>query len=196
MSTTTVTTIPVATSRGSVDVELHWQGAALAVHKPVLKDGIKPKRGHWSITHIASGHSVGTFEGPARSAVKLASLWDHAFSELDPQVSRSWPLARQWVAQLRKQQPIAGPDPALAAPPTKPENDGLPASIHLAKSARRRYRQDEHGTWQIQWRGTWWNAPTDPELDFWTIDSICESPDGRSLEPDHPESWLSILRLV
>jgi hypothetical protein len=28
------------------------------------------------------------------------------------------------------------------------------------------------------------------------MDSCCETPDGRTVEPDHPESWLSILNLI
>jgi len=31
------------------------------------------------------------------------------------------------------------------------------------------------------------------ELEFWMFDSVCETPDGDIVEPDHPDSWLALL---
>jgi hypothetical protein len=38
--------------------------------------------------------------------------------------------------------------------------------------------------------------PTMAELEHWTLDSVCETPDGRTVEPDAPDAWLRLLALV
>ncbi|MEZ5325905.1 MAG: hypothetical protein R3F19_12695 [Verrucomicrobiales bacterium] len=48
----------------------------------------------------------------------------------------------------------------------------------------------------ITWRGDDYALPTEAEIEFWTLDSVCETPDGDIVEPDHPDSWLSLLGLV
>jgi hypothetical protein len=34
------------------------------------------------------------------------------------------------------------------------------------------------------------------QLEAWVLDSVCETPEGDIVEPDHPDSWLSLLRLI
>jgi hypothetical protein len=53
------------------------------------------------------------------------------------------------------------------------------------------------GGWPwVRWRGQWWPAPTVGEVHAWALDSVAETPDGRNVEPDDPESWPSLLGLV
>jgi len=48
----------------------------------------------------------------------------------------------------------------------------------------------------IDFRGTTYETPSMDELEEWVFDSVCETPDGRTVEPDHPDSWLSLLGLI
>lgn len=48
----------------------------------------------------------------------------------------------------------------------------------------------------ITWHGDEYEAPSEEAIDFWALDSVCETPDGDIVEPDHPDSWLSLLGLV
>lgn len=42
----------------------------------------------------------------------------------------------------------------------------------------------------------WVEVPSTDELADMTCDSICESVDGETVEPDHPRSWLRVLGLI
>ena len=48
----------------------------------------------------------------------------------------------------------------------------------------------------IVWRGKVCDVPSLDELEEWAYDSGCETPDGDWVEPDHPDSWLRILRII
>ncbi len=47
----------------------------------------------------------------------------------------------------------------------------------------------------INWKGDDYETPSEDALEFWIVDSVCETPDGDIVEPDHPDSWLSLLGL-
>ncbi|WP_322075532.1 hypothetical protein [Burkholderia cenocepacia] len=49
---------------------------------------------------------------------------------------------------------------------------------------------------QITWKGRQYEVPSNSEIEQWVFDSVCETPDGDTVEPDHPNSWLSILGLI
>lgn len=44
--------------------------------------------------------------------------------------------------------------------------------------------------------GRWFDVPSIAQMMEWALDSVVESPDGSRVEPDAPESWLSLLGLV
>lgn len=44
--------------------------------------------------------------------------------------------------------------------------------------------------------GAWHDVPTLAEVGEWTLDSVCPTPTGETVEPDHPDSWLCLLGLV
>lgn len=48
----------------------------------------------------------------------------------------------------------------------------------------------------ITWRGDEYPTPEMGELEEMVFDSVCETPDGQTVEPDHPDSWLSLLGLI
>lgn len=49
---------------------------------------------------------------------------------------------------------------------------------------------------KITWRGMEYDVPSLDELGEYVIDSVCPTPDGDEVEPDHPDSWLSLLGLI
>lgn len=42
----------------------------------------------------------------------------------------------------------------------------------------------------------WHDVPSIAQCMEWTFDGVCETPDGSRVEPDAPESWLSLLGIV
>jgi hypothetical protein len=48
----------------------------------------------------------------------------------------------------------------------------------------------------LTWHGQDYPVPEMDQLEAWVLDSVCETPEGDIVEPDHPDSWLSLLRLI
>jgi len=42
----------------------------------------------------------------------------------------------------------------------------------------------------------WYDIPSNEDIEEWAFDSICFTPADDEVEPDHPDSWLSILGLI
>lgn len=42
----------------------------------------------------------------------------------------------------------------------------------------------------------WYEVPTMEDIEEWTFDSCCLSPASDDVEPDHPDSWLSLLGII
>jgi hypothetical protein len=42
----------------------------------------------------------------------------------------------------------------------------------------------------------WYDVPTLEDIEEYTFDSVCFTPAGELVEPDAPDSWLSILGLI
>ena len=53
------------------------------------------------------------------------------------------------------------------------------------------------GGWPwIRWAGRWWPVPTVGEVHAMALDSVAETPDGRTVETDAPGSWPRLLGVV
>ncbi len=48
----------------------------------------------------------------------------------------------------------------------------------------------------ITFKGHTYPVPSMEQIGEWVIDSVCETPEGDCVEPDHPDSWLSLLHLI
>lgn len=48
----------------------------------------------------------------------------------------------------------------------------------------------------IIWKGNEYEVPDMAEIENFVFDSVCETPDGEIVEPDHPDSWLSLIGLI
>ena len=49
---------------------------------------------------------------------------------------------------------------------------------------------------RLLWRGVWIDVPTIAECMEWSHDGVAETPDGSRVEPDAPNSWLSLLGII
>ena len=47
----------------------------------------------------------------------------------------------------------------------------------------------------LVWRGRVYDTPDLAQLQHWVFEDVCETPEGDIVEPDHPDSWLSLLGL-
>jgi len=187
-----VATISINTNNGPLEVPAKWLGQHLAVTPPVKAGAPVKTRGQWVITHAATGFSCGTVLCNLKAATQLARLWDARFGLIStPADVKGWPHAKDWGNALQ-----AINCPWRTAQFTD-EDDAGSTETALVLAARAGIPIDQAGAApRVFWRGQWWLPPTDGMLESWTFDSVCETPDGRTVEPDHPEAWLSILRLV
>ena len=58
------------------------------------------------------------------------------------------------------------------------------------------FHSKAQGCLVLRWKGEDVPIPIMSDFMVWTLDSICPTPDGDPVEPDHPESWLSLVGLV
>jgi hypothetical protein len=205
--------ITVQTAAGPRDIAAVWVGDNLAVHRPPLRDGAKPAPKQWAITHTASGLSMGApLCARKDSAVALARLWDSAAGEIDARNPRGWRFLQTWqldvaAAENRRIAPLEGPvlpdnpgpqDVAAAiaaaldsayAPAGDEAADQFPAHETVAADL---LRTGADGV-EMFWRGRWWPVPTFEEVEAWALDSLAETPDGRTVEPDARDSWTRLL---
>ena len=49
---------------------------------------------------------------------------------------------------------------------------------------------------EITWKGQSYSVPSLGELETMMLGDTAEAPDGTEVEPDHPDSWLSLLRIM
>jgi len=64
--------------------------------------------------------------------------------------------------------------------------------------------RDKQGVLRCYWKPQcteeelegWYDVPTNEEIEEWSFDSVCFTPGDDEVEPDHPDSWLSILGLI
>jgi len=68
--------------------------------------------------------------------------------------------------------------------------------------------RDKHGVLQLYWRPQcldetesealqgWYEIPSNEDIEEWSFDSVCFTPGDDEVEPDHPDSWLSLLGLI
>lgn len=58
-------------------------------------------------------------------------------------------------------------------------------------------RAGDDGWPEVRFRGEWHPVPTYGDIEDWICDhGSCQTPDGSSVEPDDPNSWLSLLGLI
>ena len=184
-------TVRIITGSGFQFVPAKWIGQTIAITTPFDHDASTgPNRGHWIVSHVASGFSAGSLLTTLKQATSIAKEWDQKFASIDATNARGWEHCKAWGAVL------TAVNTGRRAPVATPADDGRGTDTAMLLAAEAGIAVQCEPVAKIQWRGKFWPAPTDSELDAWTFDSVAETPDGRTVEPDAPDSWLRILRLV
>jgi len=49
---------------------------------------------------------------------------------------------------------------------------------------------------RLWFRNAWHDVPTIAQLMEWTLDGVAETPDGSRVEPDAPDSWITLLGVI
>jgi hypothetical protein len=217
--------ITVQTSTGGPrQVPTKWAGQWLAVHRPVRRDGLSTAPALWTLTLRPLGLSGGELAAPLPAVVAFARLWDTAAARWDDVTTAADATAWQWrdrfrddVDRVRRGRPPIGP---RALTPTEAiESAGTAAEVAAAVAAAMgapqltdaeaaepfpvadvlpadRVRVDADGWPEVRWARAWWPAPTVGEAHAMALDSVAETPDGRTVEPDDPHAWPSLLGLI
>ena len=73
---------------------------------------------------------------------------------------------------------------------------GTDTPVKMNGDIIRSIKEDPNGILKMWWDDQWVPIPTVDEFMEWTVDSCCPTPDGSIVEPDAPESWLSLVGLV
>lgn len=220
----TMRTISVQTKDGAPRaVPAVWQGQHLAVHRPLSNStpgGLSREPRHWSISHhgIGLGAAVG-IGVTQRDAIALARLWDAAFAEITAEGARNWPWAKRWVEDVRRAEagrPVIGPRELSPLEALDSAGTYAEVSAAVARAMGHTFASDSEAAEQFParetvaadrlrdsadglemlWRGQWWPVPSFGEVEAWALDSISETPDGRTVETDALDSWTRLLGVV
>ena len=218
----TMITVQTATS-GPRDVPTKWAGRWLAVHRPVRKDGLSTEPALWTVTLRPLGLSGGEVAAPLRAVVPLARLWDTAaarWEDVTAVDASAWVWRDRFRNDIRRVvsgRPPLGP--RHLTPLERLEAAGSAAEVEAAVAAAMgapqltdaeaaepfpvadvlpadRVRLDPDGWPEVRCARQWWPAPTVGEAQAMALDSVAETPDGQTVEPDEPGSWPRLLGLI
>lgn len=218
-----VITVQTATT-GPRDVPTKWAGQWLAVHRPIRRDGLSTAPGLWTVTLCPLGLSGGELAAPLRAVVAFARLWDTEAARWDDVAEAADATAWQWrdrflddKDRVRRGRPPLGP--RELTPLEALESAGTAAEVEAAVAAAMgapqltdaeaaeafpvadafpadRVRVDADGWPEVRWACQWWPVPSVGEAHAMALDSVAETPDGRTLEPDAFGSWPRLLGLI
>ena len=102
-------------------------------------------------------------------------------------------------------EPLTGDEAEIQFEPETnydPEHDGIPKPGSIYQNKRGVYRyywKPSGGNYSREERKDlegWYDIPCLEDLEEWTFDSVCFTPDEEEVEPDHPDSWLRLLYLI
>jgi hypothetical protein len=219
----TTPTVTITGRSGPRTVPAVWRGDRLAVNRPVLTDGLSTAPRTWVVTHLGIGYSLGTVNAPQRAVIALARTWDHPDAGLEALTvknARHWRWARRWAddcSRAGRGLPVIGPREltpleALESAGTAAECE---AAVRAAMGAPQltdaeaaeafpvadvlpadRVRVGADGWPEVRWARQWWPAPTVGEAHAMALDSVAETPDGRTVEPDGFGAWPRLLGLI
>lgn len=92
----------------TVQIQPHWAGQGIAIHKPICVDpedgevGFQRIQGYWRLTHIATGMSLGGCMGSLDRAKRYAREWDAEFAALKPGEAMAPDRLQAWGAVVEE----------------------------------------------------------------------------------------------
>jgi hypothetical protein len=112
---------------------------------------------------------------------------------------------QKFIAYAVGYEPITGDEAEQQFEPEvnyDPGYDGIPKPGSIYRNKRGVYRyywKPAGGNYtkeeKAQLEG-WYDIPCLEDLEEWTFDSVCFTPDEEEVEPDHCDSWLRLLYLI
>jgi hypothetical protein len=140
-----------------------------------------------------TGAEPATGPGPSADAIRTrerVAAVDGDGAEQFPATVTLWPVTVRGERRIKLARRLANGRERLRNPETgEPlRMDGDVASFKGPDPLTPVFR--------LLWRGVWVDVPTTAELMEWSLDGVAETPDGSRVEPDAPDSWLSLLGTI
>lgn len=201
-------------SRGQWVITGHRFGLSAGIYRGKLADAVKLAR----VWDAAFADAL-----PAdRVTAPSLSQWEHA-QQWGRQLRGDEPPTGPGAGYVARERVTAADgdggeqwEPTLTITPT-PGKPGRARFARRLPNGRERLRDPETGRalrmdgdaaafknpanplapiYRLYWRGQWVDVPTIAELMAWSMDGVCETPDGSRVEPDAPDAWLTLLGII
>ena len=78
----------------------------------------------------------------------------------------------------------------------KRQPDGLLVMYYYPSEDHPDHCPDENGQSYAYQSEGWYEVPSLEDIEEWSFDSICPTPDESEVEPDDPDSWLRLLGMI
>ena len=78
----------------------------------------------------------------------------------------------------------------------KRNRDGLLVMYYYPSEEHPEHCPDENGMSYAYQSEGWYELPSFEDIEAWSFDSVCPTPDESEVEPDHPDSWLRLLGMI
>lgn len=204
---------PVANPRGQWVITGHRFGLSAGTYRGPLRDAVKLAR-VWDAA-FADALPADRVTAPSLAQWELAPQWARQLrGEEPPTGPGAGYVARERVTAADGDGGEQW-EPTLTITPVP----GKPGRVRFARrlpDGRERLRDPETGralrmngdaaafkgpdpltpVYRLWWRGQWVDVPTVAELMAWSMDGVCETPDGSRVEPDAPDAWLALLGII
>lgn len=201
-------------SRGLWVITGHRFGLSAGIYRGPLRDAIKLARA-WDAA-FADALPADRVTAPSLAQWELAPQWGRQLRGEEPATGPG----AGYVARDRITAADGDGGEQWAATCTITPVPGKPGRVRFARrlpDGRERLRDPETGRalrmngdcaafknpanplepiYRLRWRGQWVDVPTIAELMAWSMDGVCETPDGSRVEPDAPDAWLTLLGIV
>jgi len=204
---------PVANPRGQWVITGHRFGLSAGTYRGPLRDAVKLAR-VWDAA-FADALPADRITAPSLANWELAPIWAAQLrGDAPPTGPGAGYVARERVTAADGDGGEQW-EPTLTITPAP----GKPGRVRFARrlpDGRERLRDPETGralrmngdaaafkgpdpltpVYRLWWCGQWVDVPTIAELMAWSMDGVCETPDGSRVEPDAPDAWLSLLGIL
>jgi hypothetical protein len=201
-------------TRGVWAITGHVHGLSAGMFRGPLRDAIALAR-LWDDAFAAALPET-------RASAPSLSRWEHARQwslQLNGAEPATGPGPSADAIRTRERVAAVDGDGAEQFPATPTMTPAGPGRVRFARrlnNGRERLRNPETGeplrmdgdiasfkgpdpltpVFRLLWCGVWVDVPTVAELMEWSLDGVAETPTGARVEPDAPNSWLSLLGIV
>ena len=100
--------IQIRTIKRTIQIQPHWAGKGIAIHKPIAINpengevSFKSIQGYWRLTHIPTGMTIGCCMGSLDRAKSFAKAWDAEFAALKSGETLAPDRLQAWVQVMEE----------------------------------------------------------------------------------------------